>query len=230
MKAKTAGEKAAAKHDKEAEKGKRAEEKRLAKDEKHKTKETDTSAPGASAAVTTDVPPTTENEDLYRDPARNEGQQPEHEVSNPTSPTSPTSSKSESKGLKSFLNKFKRRSKHSSASAETDKPGFIGGVALRNSESRSRKGSAPASPQVQTPNNDRRYSDVSSLSSVDRRGRSPKRTTTDLSGVSGPSDPEEARDAFNEDLAPPPSFTTTDADAARKGSPNRDSRFHEVGI
>jgi hypothetical protein len=83
-----------------------------------------------------------------------------------------------------------------------------------------------------------RYSDVSSLSSGGEdefalaRGRSPKRVVsggTAASHTSGGSDYEEARDHFDEDLAPPPAFGS-DADKARKGSPSRESRFQEVGL
>jgi hypothetical protein len=43
------------------------------------------------------------------------------------------------------------------------------------------------------------------------------------------SDFEEARDHFDEGLAPPPTFTS-EVDKDRHGSPVRDSKFHEVGI
>jgi hypothetical protein len=178
-----------------------------------------------------------------------------------TSPTSPTSPKSESKGIKSLLNKLKRRSKPASPT-DTESKGFIGGVALRNSESQqsqsqSHPGTTATSPPVNpTHVPTRRDSEVSSIASEPERGRSteristisspqPERTTTGLSevsdvsrpemerkttGYSDVSDYEEARDDFNEALAPPPTFTTSEEVAARKGSPSRDSRFHEVGI
>lgn len=166
-----------------------------------------------------------------------------------TSPTSPTSAtKTDSKGIKSFLNKFKRRSKHSSASADAEKPGFIGGVALRESESNSHSHpasrSTPSSPVLapdttsaaqatETSVTHRRYSDISSISSDEveegARGRTPERTGTGVSGVSDNSEFEEAKDGFDEGLAPPVSFAT-DGDAGRRGSPNRDSKFREVGI
>lgn len=76
-----------------------------------------------------------------------------------------------------------------------------------------------------------RYSDVSSLSSDDEevtRGRPrPERLMSDDTRAS--SDFEEARDHFDEDLAPPPTFTS-EVDKGRHGSPVRDSKFHEVGI
>jgi hypothetical protein len=180
-----------------------------------------------------------------------------------TSPTSPTSPKSESKGIKSLLNKLKRRSKPASPT-DTESKGFIGGVALRNSESQhsqSQSQSHPGSTTTSPPVNPthipaRRDSEVSSIASEPERGRSterististpqPERMTTGLSevsdvlrpeverkttGYSDVSEYEEARDDFNEALAPPPTFTTSEEVAARKGSPSRDSRFHEVGI
>jgi hypothetical protein len=79
-----------------------------------------------------------------------------------------------------------------------------------------------------------RYSDVSSLSSDGEeytvaRGRTPKRVVSGGTTTSGGTDYEEALDHFDEDLAPPPAFSS-DADKARKGSPSRESRFQEVGI
>ena len=76
------------------------------------------------------------------------------------------------------------------------------------------------------------YSEVSSLSDYEEpmvtRGRSAERITSTDTKKSGATDFEEAQDHFDEGLAPPPTFTTN---AERgKGSPNRDSKFHEVGI
>lgn len=80
---------------------------------------------------------------------------------------------------------------------------------------------------------DVQYSDVSSLSSDDEdeipRGRSAERIVSGSTVKSGGTDFEEAKDHFDADLAPPPTFTS-DAEKARKGSPVRDSKFHEVGI
>jgi hypothetical protein len=152
-------------------------------------------------------------------------------ASNPTSPTSPNS-----KGFKSLLSKLKRRSRPSNAAGATgsdgDKAGFIGGAALRNSGSHSH--SQPSSPAVPThipttkPPAERRLSGVSSISSMSSRGRSPNGArAADRDSVSAVSEYEEARDQFNEDLAPPPSFTVEEA---RRASPTRDSRFKEMGI
>jgi len=229
----TAEEKAAVKQEREAEKEKRAEEKRMQKEERRKSREVGVLAAtaGAGAAVGAATPANItpanvasqahasteeQNDDLYRDPTppstAAHGSEAEH--SNPTSPTSPTSPRSESK-VKSLLNKFKRRSKHSDTGAENDKPGFIGGAALRASSSHSRQDSIPLSPPsepVERARSSRRYSDVSSLSTGQE--------TTEF---------EEARDEFDEELAPPASYST-EADGLSKRSSNRDSKFHEVGI
>lgn len=135
----------------------------------------------------------------------------------PTSPTSPTK-----KRVTGLFNKFKRRSKH------TQDPGLIGGTSSRHADPN------PTSTQDSTdgsvvPNHipnpkgefARRASDVSS------RGRPIERTVTSESKVSQLSEYEEARDTFNENLAPPPSFPT-DAKSRNSGSPVRDSKFHEV--
>lgn len=230
----TAEEKAAVKQEKEAEKEKRAEEKRMQKEERRKSREAGVLAAtaGAGAAVGAATPANItpanaatqarasteeQNDDLYQDPTppatAGHGSEPEH--SNPTSPTSPASPRSESK-VKSLLNKFKRRSKHSDTGAESDKPGFIGGAALRATSSHSRQDSIPLSPPPepveQAQSSQRRYSDVSSLSTGQE--------ATEF---------EEARDEFDEKLAPPASYST-EADGLSKRSSNRDSKFHEVGI
>ncbi|CAI6341486.1 unnamed protein product [Periconia digitata] len=235
LKSKAEADKALARQEKEAEKEKKAEEKRLAKEEKRKSKEASRTAPTDTEAATHEG---RASHELTAVEPRSEP-----EV---TSPTSPQSAKSDSKGIKSLFSKLKRRSKQSNPSAspttEADKQGFIGGVALRNSESHSRRNSTPASINsgtggsalAQHTTSNRRYSDVSSLSADSEassvRGRSHKRTTT--SGMDSPvpmshgSEYEEARDTFNESLAPPPTFTS-DA-SSRRGSPNRDSKFIEA--
>ncbi|KAF2652092.1 hypothetical protein K491DRAFT_605612 [Lophiostoma macrostomum CBS 122681] len=224
-KMRTTEEKAAVKQEQEAEKEKRAEEKQPRGEEHH---------PAVAG---------NDDNDLYRDPtpAGQPAQQSDPDSGSVASPTSPTSpAKSDGKGFKGFLKKFKRRSKHNAATAEADKPGFIGGAALRGSSSHSnsnRNDSAPTSPHpppALASNSDGHYSDVSSISTDANgdRGRAPKRTASGISAVSGTSDYSEARDAFDPDvkLPPPPVFGSTDAAAGRKGSPSRDSRFTEIGI
>lgn len=189
-------------------------------------------------------------------PAQQTTEQDTPDAASPTSPTSPTSSK----GFKSLLSKLKRRSKHASGTdtdeqTKEKEPGFIGGAALRSSTSgpQSQSSKSHSQPQRESteahhPTNlgdveptyvphvdEARYSDVSSLSSDGdediqaRRGRSAERVVSATTATSGGTDFEEARDHFDADLAPPPTFTT-DADKAGKGSPNRDSKFHEVGL
>jgi hypothetical protein len=249
-KARAAEEKAAVKQEREAETARKPEEERMAKAEGvHKVDDAcptvPATAPDATPHPTTEYPRVSEdrdNDSLYQDPTPadrvNETQ--DHTPSSPTSPTSPispTSPKSESKRIKSFLNKFKRRSKHSAATAETDKPGFIGGAALRQSSAHNSVPSSPRPEASRTSDAERRYSDVSSLSAdgdVGDRAHAPEQSGAEpeLSPVSSGfgAEFEEARDSFDERMAPPPSFTVSDVAAARKGSPNRDSRFHEVGI
>ena len=159
--------------------------------------------------------------------------------SEPNSPTSPT--KSDSKGFKHLFNKLKRRSKHSNSVFEQSnpEPGFIGGAAFTGASS----GSAGAGPNPSTPNplqqtntastavnlnsNPYHSPSVSSLSGEeDDRGRAVQRRAIGVSAVSKESDLEEARDTFDERLAPPPSFGS-DAAEGRRGSPIRDSRFLE---
>jgi len=104
----------------------------------------------------------------------------------------------------------------------------VGGTALTGA---SKDHNATAtSPRARSPS-------ISSLSSSDgdeaaARGRQkPKRNTSGLSGVSAVSqndDTEEARDTFDDALAPPPTFASEAAGAVRKGSPNRDSKFQEL--
>lgn len=239
-KTRTAQEKSTLRMEREAEKERQAEEKRQRDGEKRISREapkgtaasladgnepTTTKDETASAPTATGTTNTTENDDLYRD-ATPAG--PEAHASDPElETTSPTSPKSDSKGLKSFLNKFKRRSKQAPPATDTEKqPAFIGGASLQRSHTHN---SAPTSPDQVANKSERRYSDVSSMSSSGR-GRTPERTTTGISAASGDTDFEEAKDGFDEELSPPPNFTTTDAHAGRKGSPTRDSKFHEIGI
>ncbi|PVI03803.1 hypothetical protein DM02DRAFT_218153 [Periconia macrospinosa] len=234
LKAKAEAEKAAARQEKEAEKERKAEEKRLAKEEKRKTKEAAKSTHVDTAAIAT-----THDDNASRGLTAVEPRsEPDHETASPTSPASPA------KGIKSLFNKLKRRSKQSNPStepsSEANNQGFIGGVALRNSESHphSRRNSAPVSvhsgtgsagPARQNTSSGRRYSDISSLSSSaasSTRERALKRTAT--TGTESPeAEYEEARDTFNESLAPPPTFTSN-ASSGSHGSSNRDSKFIEA--
>ncbi|CAE7201476.1 hypothetical protein CFE70_008263 [Pyrenophora teres f. teres 0-1] len=78
------------------------------------------------------------------------------------------------------------------------------------------------------------YSDVSSLSSDGDefdmvRGRLTKRVVSGGTETSEAETFEEARDHFDETLAPPPAFGS-EVVTARKGSPSRESKFQEVGL
>jgi hypothetical protein len=197
-----------------------------------------TAAPVVAGASTS----TKDSDDLPRDSTTSA---PAHE-SDATSPTSP-------KGIKSIFSKLKRRSKHTSAGTfgsgdvgNDKEQGFVGGATLRSSTSQSQAQSHTSPKSVtsgdERPHNlgdvepsavphvnevDDAYSDVSSLSQDEEpRGRSKERITSTSTKAS---DFEEAQDHFDEGLAPPPTFTT-DAEKSTRGSPNRDSKFHEVGI
>lgn len=253
-KARAAEAKIAAKQEKEAEKTKKAEEDRLAKEEKRKSKEEKRPSKDTPAAVPA---ATTTDDELYEEPITSAvAQTSEPDSADPTSPTSQSSSK----GFKSLLNKLKRRSKHAPGTdgeeqAKEKDGGFIGGAALRSSEPGSQSQSSKTTSQPQGELSDAhpptnlgeveamyvphvgevRYSDVSSISDngVDEeqisRGRSTERVVSGGTMTSGGTDFEEAKDHFDADMAPPPTFTS-DADKARKGSPVRDSKFHEVGL
>lgn len=196
---------------------------------------TSVAAAGATTAADND------DDEIYRDPSpvkrapaftTQEPQARERIPSEPTSPTSPT--KSDSKGFKHLFNKLKRRPKHSNP-----EPGFIGGAALTGASSGS-TGAAPnpsisnplqqanvANAAVNSNSNPYHSPSVSSLSSEEGdRGRAVQRRATGVSAVSKESDLEEARDTFDERLAPPPSFGS-DAAEGRRGSPVRDSKFLE---
>ena len=203
---------------------------------------TSVAAAGATTAADND------DDEIYRDPEPvtrapaltiQETEARDRIPSEPTEPTSPT--KSGSKGFKHLFNKLKRRSKHSNSVSEQSnpEPGFIGGAALTGASS----GSTGAGPNPSTSNppqqtnatstavnsnsNPYHSPSVSSLSGEeDDRGRAVQRRTIGVSAVSKESDLEEARDTFDERLAPPPSFGS-DAVEGRRGSPVRDSRFLE---
>jgi len=243
-------EKAAARTEKEAEKAKHAEEKRIQREKRKSTeipkaKEPDTST---TATPATAVGTEHQDDDLYSAPAPVQTTQrdtPEWAKtpdikpvpSEPTSPTQPTSpSKGDSKGLKSIFSKFKSRRFRQ----EPGKISFSGGSALTGATSKEQANPASTTQHDTTTGTSTypRSPSISSLSSSDddaveksRRGRVPKRTTSGVSGISAVSregEFEEARDHFDDTLAPPPTFTSEAGGAARKGSPNRDSKFQEI--
>lgn len=137
----------------------------------------------------------------------------------PETPTSPTSPSKKDGGMKSLFTKLKRRSK---TSDEKEEPSFAGGASLNS------------------PLKGRRHRDVSihdheslsSLSSDDEEdhmanGGDRGRPISRVSGISGDEEFEEARDTFDERLAPPPSFSTEGKKILKAGSPVREARFHE---
>lgn len=237
-------EKSAAKDKHKAEQAKISEEQHMQKEEERKSaeasreniaqgpREVALATPAGIASPTTDE----DNDDLYSTPPpvpeRNRrASGADHAISSSPSATPPTSPTSTSKsGFKGLFNKLRRRSKHSAATAENEQPGFIARLGRRGSSPSSFRGSQPQSPTADMtaqPAGNRSYSDVSSMSSVqslsEGRSRQVERTATTTTD-------EEARDGFDEALAPPPTFTTIEANSARIGSPTRESKFREVGI
>lgn len=174
----------------------------------------------------------------------------------PISPTSPTSSKGFKSIFNKLKRRSKHDSAVTDADGKaTEKDtGFIGGASLRASESNAHSSTTPSTTQAERVTTTRptdlgdveptvsepavvphvkddRYSEVSSLSSDSEelpRGR-PRPTRVMSDDTRASSDFEEARDHFDEDLAPPPTFTS-EINKDRHGSPVRDSKFHEVGI
>lgn len=78
------------------------------------------------------------------------------------------------------------------------------------------------------------YSDVSSISSHKDdfrpvRGRLTGRVASGGTVTSGGESFEEARDYFDENLAPPPAFSS-DTEDAKKGVSSRESKFQEIGL
>jgi hypothetical protein len=171
---------------------------------------------------------------------------PDKKDDSPSSPDEPTSpSKADSKGFKNFLNKFKRRSRHEPGSfsvTSPKKPGFLGGHHLTGSKGTEGAEEHPKSSKrleksaISAPipinaeasgaadgGGGAQYSpSISSLSGDEdeqERGRSKRR-------ISGIDDEDEARDAFDEKLAPPPKFSAA-SEAGSAGSPVRNTHFRE---
>ncbi|KAI9839081.1 MAG: hypothetical protein M1837_002258 [Sclerophora amabilis] len=175
---------------------------------------------------------------------------PETSPVSPTSPTSPTSPKSDSK-VKSWLKGKLSRARKSSKSEDRDsteaadkgkrKSGFIGGAALTggaaanvsNSSLEDGRGSmrevaiagrhdSPPSSQERQSRGRKRPGDPSPSSSISPPSPAPRV----LGGVVASDDTEEAKDTFDQELVPPPSFGS--ATNPKSGSPVRDSRFSEL--
>jgi hypothetical protein len=116
------------------------------------------------------------------------------------------------RGIKSLFAKFKRKPRDSK-----DEKSFAGGAALTNTTSK------PASTDLHEYDSS---SSVSSLESdVEEHDGDGERPESRVSGITeGSVEFEEARDVFDDGLAPPPTFVT---DGKKTGNPVRDTRFHE---
>jgi hypothetical protein len=116
--------------------------------------------------------------------------------------------------VKRLLTKLKRRSKDADEKGESS---FAGGAALKDRPS----GDAAAHD----------HDSISSLSSDEEEedhGRGDRgRPISRVSAISGDEEFEEARDTFDERLAPPPSFSVEGNKSLKTGSPVREARFHE---
>ena len=238
-------EKHALKAEKEARKAMRAEEKRLARGEKRKSKEVkaDFAQPSMASrptvAVTGNILPEVQpDQELTQHPFVTDVDVVPHQnvpmgedavnaasIETPkVTPSVPDTPKSKEdkvvkrapftpmkgdRGIKKLFAKFKRKPK--------DEKSFAGGAALTNATSR------PAPTGLHE-------NDSSSISSflesdMEEHGEDWERPESRVSGVTEGSDEfEEARDTFDEGLAPPPTFVT---DGKKTSCPVRDTRFHE---
>lgn len=139
----------------------------------------------------------------------------EKDEKTPETPGSPTSPKKDG-GVKRLLTKLKRRSKDAD---EKEESSFAGGAALKDR------------PSGDAASHD--HDSISSLSSDEEEegedhGRGDRgRQISRVSAISGNEEFEEARDAFDERLAPPPSFSVEGNKSLKSGSPVREARFHE---
>lgn len=152
----------------------------------------------------------------------------EKEAKSPETPTSP--SKREGGGVKRLLTKLKRKSNSKEEAEKDNEKAFAGGAVL-NGKASGQQGRFSTSAEGAAGSHD--HDDVSSLSSDEEeelahggngeRGRPVSR----VSAISGDEEFEEARDEFDERLAPPPSFSTEGKKSLRTGSPVREAKFHE---
>lgn len=141
-------------------------------------------------------------------------------------PLSPGSSPDGSKVKNWLKTKFSRRMSRGQKpkSEEGNDKGFVGGAALTGASVNNGSNSS-------LNNRDSSIRDVALAGKTsgpeERPGRTVRRTS-DVSSISSMGDGdefEEARDNFDEGLAPPPTFP---AGPAKSSSPVRDSKFHEV--
>jgi hypothetical protein len=156
-----------------------------------------------------------------------------------TSPTSPT--KDDSKVKNWLKTRFSRRSSRAqkpspeepSSSSNGNRSSFIGGAALtgasanNSTASLGQKVTSPlASPTLPVQTEEKPISKtVDEPEPEEERGRVSKRRDSEVSSLSAddPEEFQEARDEFNEDLAPPPTFV-----AGKSSSPARETKFTEA--
>jgi len=123
------------------------------------------------------------------------------------------------RGIKRLFSRLKRKPKD-----KKDKKSFAGGAALTSTTSKPAStglaGDAPASHEYDSSNTS--FFDESDEGDHDEDGGRPE---SRVSGATEGSDEfEEAREVFDERLAPPPMFVT---DRKKTGGPVRDTKFHE---
>ncbi|EMD61944.1 hypothetical protein COCSADRAFT_173342 [Bipolaris sorokiniana ND90Pr] len=254
-KARAAEEKLAAKQEKEAEKARKAEEKRMAKEERRKSRDAPrTEGTRASydnddlyqdPGLSTNARPTSAHESA--DPTSPNSQEspkglkslltklkrrskhsPANEVDNDV--------KAKETGFVGGANLHNSTSHpHSSENATQLKRDSIDGhVSDKAVEPMEPIHAVPAYVPHVDPVDKDLHSDVSSISSNrdeyrPARGRLTGRVASGGTVISGAESFEEARDYFDENLAPPPAFGS-DTEDARKGISSRESKFQEVGL
>lgn len=137
-----------------------------------------------------------------------------------TSPTSPT--KDDSKVKNWLKTRFSRRSskaqkpEESSSSKDGNRSSFIGGAALTGASANNSTASLGQKAKEETP--------TTAPEAEEARGRLSKRRDSEVSALSAdPEEFQEARDEFDEDLAPPPTFV-----AGKSSSPARETKFTEA--
>ncbi|KAH8803287.1 hypothetical protein F5884DRAFT_503167 [Xylogone sp. PMI_703] len=195
-------------------------------DESHETHE----APEIHETPEQDIRTSMEREAEQR--MQQEADRANKDMSTPISPSSPGESK-----VKNWLNKFRaRRLSRTKSSPNTtgDDKAFIGGAALTggaasaNNSTSSLEANPSSMREVALAGRNREEEH-----GEDQRIGMPSSRDDEVSSLSteGPheetgeenQESEEARDAFDQDLAPPPTFLTV-----KSSSPARDSRFREV--
>ncbi|TVY65751.1 hypothetical protein LSUE1_G006315 [Lachnellula suecica] len=136
---------------------------------------------------------------------------------------SPTSPKDESKVKNWLKNRFSRRSSRAQkpSSDEKDTSSFVGGAALTGASANNSTASLAQRSTIASP--EPVASPVEQEEEEERVGRAARRRDSDVSAASENGEEfQEARDEFDEDLAPPPTFV-----AGKSSSPARETKFTE---